>query len=77
MKPQSSTIKALVRAQEKESCLKSSLMLGDHVGKRYLYELWNGDKEIFVYGLRAAGIYKAIKNTQYIMEKVENPFNEV
>ena len=77
MKPQSSTIKALVQAHEEESCLKSSLMLGDHVGKRYLYELSNGDKEIFVYGLRAAGIYKAIKNTQYIMEKVENPFNEV
>ena len=52
-------------------------MLGDHVGKRYLYELSNGDKEIFFYALRAAGIYKAIKNTQYIMEKVENPFNEV
>ena len=77
MKPQSSTIKALVRAREKESCLKSSLKLGDHVGKRYLYELWNGDKEIFVYGLRAAGTYKAIENTQYIMEKVENPFKEV
>ena len=52
-------------------------MLVDHVGKTYLYELSNGDKEIFVYGLRAAGIYKSIKNTQYIMEKVHNPFKEV
>lgn len=77
MKPQSSTIKALVQAHEEESCLKSSLMLVDHVGKTYLYELSNGDKEIFVYGLRAAGIYKSIKNTQYIMEKVHNPFKEV
>ena len=59
-------------------CLKLSVIKPLHA--KWIVDLYNtlkDDKEMAINGFRSAGITEAIENSKYMVEKVENPFEEV
>ena len=59
-------------------CLKLSVIKSLHA--KWIVDLYNtlkDDKEMAINGFRSAGITEAIENSKYMVEKVENPFEEV